>query len=137
MIAVAILNAVTEYRLCERPVESGGSLAAPWPGKPSKAGDTMRELLAQPMRAALRSRVKDFGESAFIRGGLPEMHRLMRQVEDRAPDDYAVGLVNQWWHGIGAERARVLPSSGAAKPRSLPLRHPPSNGFKYRVAPKG
>jgi hypothetical protein len=126
MIAVAILNAVTEYRMYGGMNDKGAFLAPSGPGTPSRAEDSMREVLAQPMLAALRCQVRDFGESAFLRGGLPGMHRLMRQVEDRAPDAYAVELVNTWWAGVGAGHAHWLPRQASAKHRSLPLKADPS-----------
>jgi hypothetical protein len=137
MIAVAILSAVTEYRMYGGVIDRGGFFAQLGPGTPSKAADSMREVLARPILAGLRCRVRDFGESAFIRGGLPGMHRLMRQVEDRAPDSDAIALVSRWWAGVGAGHAHWLPCQGSAKLRSLPLVHIPSSYFDYRIATRG
>jgi hypothetical protein len=64
VIAREILDAVTQYRMCDIPFHGNGFLAALGPGKPSRAAESISEVLAQPIRAALRSRVKDFGESA-------------------------------------------------------------------------
>jgi len=119
MIAFEILEAVTAYRSFERTAEMCGysSLLSHW--SRCHATDTLAELLAQPAQAALRSRVRDIGELVFNRGGLPEMHRIMRQLVPIAPDTVSVDLVNKWWKGVGAEGLYWTIGSYSAPPDGL------------------
>lgn len=61
------------------------------------------ELLADPVTSALRGAIREWGWIAFTNGGPTEMHRVFREVEDKAGGDptWETAVVEDCWDGIG------------------------------------
>lgn len=61
------------------------------------------ELLVDPVVSTLRGAIRDWGWIAFTGGGMPEMHRVFRDVEDKAGGDpsWETAVVESCWDGIG------------------------------------
>jgi hypothetical protein len=60
-------------------------------------------LLADPVRSALRGRVREIGQALMTRGGLPLMRAMADEVEKRNIP-FAGDTLDKWWHGISNGR---------------------------------
>lgn len=63
-------------------------------------------LLDDPIRSALRGKVRDIGWQAFVEGGLEEMDRLANQVDAVANGSFETSTLDKWWDGIGDDRTQ-------------------------------
>ena len=107
-----IVGCLERYREHDAAPSLSGSLPITSPAEivwPIPVGDQLASLLADPIRSALRGRVRDIGWRIFTRDGLSGMHAAMGEVEQAMPDcpSWAGSTLDHWWNGIGSKAGGV------------------------------
>ena len=59
----------------------------------------VESLLADPVRSALRGKVREIGQALMTRGGLSLMHAMADEVE-KSDIPSAGATLDKWWNGI-------------------------------------
>lgn len=112
-VIVACLRAYKAHRERPRPVRENADpnagifvLQAGDLTKALSPEGAVESLLKDPVRSALRGKVREVGFRAFLRGGRDEMERIAHIVEDAMPEAVSFGgaTLDKWWDGIGAEQ---------------------------------
>ena len=65
--------------------------------------ERVANLLSDPLRSALRGKVREYGWRIWIEGGLDAMQKASDAVEDLCPGfaNFAGATLDKWWDGIG------------------------------------
>jgi len=66
--------------------------------------ERVESLLQDPIRSALKGKVRDLGWHLWLRGGVDRMREVSDQVEDLCPgfSTFAGSTLDKWWDGIGS-----------------------------------
>jgi len=106
MSAAVIIECIQEYDRHRAPRTGGLRVVSPAGRSVPTAAEQVASLLDNPVRAALRGKVRDIGWVAFASGGRAGLQRLYDAVCDESGSARVSSVLDKWFNGIGDEAER-------------------------------